>query len=268
MNRSLTAIPFMAVMFIVGILQAVLAIGFILQLPFATALWPFSYSTGRMSYYFLGSIAAAAAASTLWCVWMRQPGAIVGIGLDYLLIFIPMAVFVLQIAAGRGNLIMLGLACISGALFGIWVLFCARRVPITDTRPQPRLVRFSYIVFVVALILVGGAMILKTPNVIPWSITPDISVIYGWMFLGAAGFFAYSLFRPSWINSGSQLIGFLAYDLVLIVPFLNSFGTVAPQLRFNLIVYTGVLVYSGLLAIYYLFIHAETRTPITPYKQR
>jgi len=81
----------------------------------------------------------------------------------------------------------------------------------------------------------------------------------GWMFLGAAFYFAYGLLRPSWLNSAGQMIGFLAYDAVLIVPFLQRLPTVTPENRLGLTIYTGVVVFSGLLAIYFLFLHGPTR---------
>jgi hypothetical protein len=79
------------------------------------------------------------------------------------------------------------------------------------------------------------------------------------MFLGAAVYFAYGLLRPSWLNSAGQLIGFLAYDLVLIVPFLTRLPATAPEFRLGLYIYTTVVTLSGLLAIYYLFLHKPTR---------
>jgi hypothetical protein len=79
------------------------------------------------------------------------------------------------------------------------------------------------------------------------------------MFFGAALYFTYAILRPSWLNSAGQLIGFLAYDIVLIVPFLTRLPSTAPEFRTNLTIYTGIVIYSGLLAIYYLFIHKPTR---------
>jgi hypothetical protein len=79
------------------------------------------------------------------------------------------------------------------------------------------------------------------------------------MFLGAAAYFAYGVFRPGWYNAGGQLAGFLAYDVVLIIPFLQRLPTVEPELRVNLIIYIIVVSYSGLLAIYYLFLYPGTR---------
>jgi hypothetical protein len=67
------------------------------------------------------------------------------------------------------------------------------------------------------------------------------------------------LLRPSWANSAGQLARFLANDVVLIVPFLNWLPILAPEPRTGLIIYTAVVTYSGLLAIYSLFIHKPTR---------
>jgi hypothetical protein len=60
-------------------------------------------------------------------------------------------------------------------------------------------------------------------------------------------------------NAAGQLAGFLAYDLVLIVPFLQRLPNVPADQRLGMYIYTTVVIYSGLLAIYYLFIHPETR---------
>jgi hypothetical protein len=79
------------------------------------------------------------------------------------------------------------------------------------------------------------------------------------MFLGAATYFAYALFRPSWLNAAGPLVGFLAYDVVLIVPFLTRLPSTSPEHVVGLIIYTAVVIYSGLLATYYLFIHKGTR---------
>lgn len=60
-------------------------------------------------------------------------------------------------------------------------------------------------------------------------------------------------------NASGQLAGFLAYDIVLLPPFLTRLPSVAPEYRVSLIIYTAVLVYSALIAGYYLFLHPETR---------
>jgi hypothetical protein len=86
-----------------------------------------------------------------------------------------------------------------------------------------------------------------------------LSVLAGCLFLGAAAYFVYGLVRPSWANAGGQLAGFLAYDLVLIGPLLSRLPAIAPEFRLSLIIYLVVVIYSGLLAVYYLFIYRPTR---------
>ena len=72
--------------------QILLAIAFFFQLPLAMWLWPFPGTTPLTSI-FLASIFAAAAASTLWAVLAEQYAALAGIGLDYLMILVPVAAY-------------------------------------------------------------------------------------------------------------------------------------------------------------------------------
>jgi hypothetical protein len=141
----------------------------------------------------------------------------------------------------------------------VGLFLATRRLPFRDGRRTPRPVRASFALFAAVLLLVGGALVLKRPNIFPWPIPPEQSVLYGWMFLGAMIYFLHGLFRPRWGNAVGQLVGFLAYDLVLIVPFVRHFAAVDPALRTNLILYVAVLVYSGALAGYYLFVDPQWR---------
>jgi hypothetical protein len=97
------------------------------------------------------------------------------------------------------------------------------------------------------------------PNVLPWDISAEGSVVYGWIFLGASCYFIFAVLRPRWENAAGQLMGFLAYDIILILPFINHFSDVRPEHLTSLIIYTIVVVYSALLAIYYLFVAPATR---------
>lgn len=111
-----------------------------------------------------------------------------------------------------------------------------------------------------ALVFVGTLMVLKQPQ-LPWPLSTEESVVYGWMFLGAAAYFVYAVVRPSWGNSSGQLAGFLAYDAILILPFLARFSSpIPPQFVFGHILYVLVVTFSGGLAIYYLFLNPRTRT--------
>lgn len=252
---------FRILLFIGSIIQLIFGIGFAFQISFFTQVWPIRY-TGGLSFIFIGSIFCAAAASQLWCLYMRENGAFAGIALDYVCIFIPLAIFSLQIANGNRTLQIAAVTYILGAVFGAALLIWSLRFPIKDPRPQPLLVRISFIGFIAALLVVGGSLVLKNNGILPWPISVNGGVIYGWMFIGAAAYFAYSVIRPSWLNTGGQLAGFLAYDLVLIIPFLLRLPTLpseAPEYFLGQLLYTVVVVYSGILATYYLFINPKTR---------
>src|SRR5262249_14830784 len=90
------------VLFVVCAFQAFFAIAFFVRLPIALHLWPWA-ATSTLSYIFISSIFAAAAASTLWSVWSNVPGALAGIALDYLVIFVPMAAFALHAGVARSD---------------------------------------------------------------------------------------------------------------------------------------------------------------------
>jgi hypothetical protein len=98
-----------------------------------------------------------------------------------------------------------------------------------------------------------------------FSVLNLLSVMFGWVFMGAAVYFAYGALQRDWHDARGQLLGFLAYDLVLIGPFLADFASVPPGHLLSLVIYVLVLVYSGTLAIFYLFVSPRTRSwPIQP----
>jgi hypothetical protein len=247
-------------LFFVCAAQLFFAVAFFLQWPVAVNLWPFQGTT-PLTFIFISSIFAAAAAPTLWAAATENYGALGGIGLDYLTILAPVAILSFQLANGGSDpkMISYAIACVLGALFGLGLFLWSARFPIKPVPPLPGFVRWSFVFFIIALLIVGGRLVFQITETIPWKITPEIAVIMGWMFLGAAVYFVYTLVRPSWLNAAGQLMGFLAYDVVLIVPFLTRLPTISPENRLGLTVYTGVVIYSGLLAIYFLFLHRPTR---------
>jgi hypothetical protein len=177
------------------------------------------------------------------------------------MILLPVSILSFRLGANSDNsrMIAYGVACVIGAVFGLALFIWSTRIPIDSTLPMPAVVWWSFICFIIALLMVGGRLVLQVPNSSPWMVTPELSVVAGWMFLGAAVYFAYGLLRPSWLNAAGQLIGFLAYDIVLIVPFLTRLPTTAPEFRVGLSIYTAVVTLSAILAIYYLFINKSTR---------
>jgi hypothetical protein len=148
---------------------------------------------------------------------------------------------------------------IISVLFNALLYLLVSGTPIKDDRPVPWLLRASFMLFFIMLIGVAIALITNYQTVFPWPLKPQSSVVFGWIFMGAAFYFFYGFIQPSWGNFCGQLIGFLAYDLVLLAPFLQHFETVKEEHQLSLYVYTAVLLYSALLSIYFLLIHPTTR---------
>ena len=243
-----------------GAALAVLTAGYILQLAWATSTW--LWSDGRLSYLFVGSMLAAVSAGVLWLGVTGEFGAAVGGALNFTVAFTAMGVYMVRLGAfgaeshfGSYALGFFGMAALALG-YAAW----ARQYPIRDARPMPRPVRASLWVFTLALLLVSTALILQSPHVFPWPLKPESSTMFGSMFLGAAMLFGYTATRRTWHEAKAALLPFLAYDLVLIVPFVRLLGEQKPGHLLSLVVYLVVLGYSGALAVYYLFINRATRS--------
>jgi hypothetical protein len=245
---------------VTGALSLALALAFFLQMPVATALWPFP--TSRLSNIFLASIFAATAVPVMWLGLSGDFAAARGGAANLALTNAGIAIFAAQLWTREPQHSgVLAYAGISGALcvLCLSIITWSRRLRFQDTRRTAPLVRASFAVFTIGLLYFGGRLAFSGAELFPWPLKPEQSVIYGWIFLGSAVYFAYGVWRPVWSNAKGQLLGFLAYDVVLIVPFIVHFKTVRPDLWINLVVYVVVIVYSGGLALYYLLLNPETR---------
>jgi hypothetical protein len=238
--------------------QFFFAVAFFFQWSFATDLWPFPGTT-PLTFIFVASIFAAAAAPTLWVAINQRFDLLAGIGLDYLTILTPMTVILFRLSAnGEARMAGYGIVCLFGALFGLVLFVWGLRIPMKKTLPTPGLVRGAFVFFIIALLIVSTRLLLQIPT-IPWALTPELSLLVGWMFIGAAFYFVYGLLRPDWMNAAGQLLGFLAYDIVLIVPFIKRLPNTPAEQMNGMVVYTLVVIFSGLLAVYYLFLSPKTR---------
>jgi hypothetical protein len=242
-----------------GFVALVLAAGFFLQLPWATGAWP--WPAGRLAHIFLASILAAAALPVLWIGISGELAAAAGGALNLSVAYAGVAFHALgqggsadASAAGRFGLVCAVVSVVCAGLF-LW----SRRLPFQDRRPVPGYIRLSFVLFAVILVSVGAKMVWQGAQLFPWPLTEAHTAVYGWIFLGAACYFLYSIAIPVAGTTTGQLLGFLAYDLVLIVPFAQHFDKVTPALRINLWVYLAVLVFSALLALHALGLHRATR---------
>ena len=243
---------------ILGVLSFILTIGLCTKMPLMTNILP---STSSFPLYtFLASITASISASLLWIGFSGELGAGAGGALDLAVFYAGLAIFQLHSQQYGSQHLLTGVILwllVASVSLGIFLWF--RRYPIGDEQLLPLPLRISFGGFVVVLLLAGTALLLRVPNVFAWPLNPLSSAIMGCFFLGSACYFLYGLFIPRWHNACGQLWSFLAYDIVLIVPFLLHFATVNPARMPSLIVNTLILVFSSVLALYYLLIKKETR---------
>jgi hypothetical protein len=242
----------------------VLAAGFAFGAHWAHSLWPFDYTSG-LSFTFVASIIAAAAASTLWCAVTRNLRALVGGGIDAMVITLPIATYALIL--GRKSLRMFALAAIVTAVVALLISVRYWRYRFQDTRPTPVLVRISFVLFILALGIPGVQMIAGNTRILPWDAPREVTIIYGWAFIGSAVYFVYGLIFPNWSNAMGQLFGTIAYDAVLIGPLISLFYHVANDRRLSLIIYVAAVLYSGVIAIYFLLLAPESRVFGAPHQR-
>ncbi len=242
-----------------GVVVLSVSVVFLLAPDWAQYLWPWEMS--RLSRIFIASILAASAIPVIWAGLTDEIAAVASGSIDLSVMYALMAIYLLVLGAEAPNVgaTLLGVASVAFAV-GLAMLFIwSERIPFRDRRPMPRPVFLSFWAFASVLMVVGTLLALGVPNIFPWPLARDTSAMYGFIYLGAAAYFVYGIAKPVWGNAKGQLLGFLAYDVVLIPPFLRHFSTVRPEMRMSLIVYTTVLFVSAAIAIHYLFLNSATR---------
>jgi hypothetical protein len=241
-----------------GIATLVLALGFFEGAGWATNLWPWPDS--RLSFIFLASILAAIALPVLWIAVSGEFAAIQAGAIELTITYGATFAYLVTLSGDHGQpdlapyLVAFGLAFASTAAAFAW----SRRLGWRDERPMPATVRASFAALAVILLAAGTALVFHA-DIFPWDLRSESSVIFGFIYLGAAVYFIHGFARPRWSNAKGQLIGFLAYDIVLIGPFVDRFGEASGGQLLSLSIYTAVLLASGALAFYYLFVSESTR---------
>lgn len=247
-----------------GLVAVVLAFGFVLEWSAVTDLWP--WPDGHYSYLFLGSIFAAVAAAVAVVLWSDDIGVLAPGALNLTVTLGGQSLYLLVLyrREERSELLVAALVLGVGALSNAGVLWWSRgRVP-RDLTPLPTGCRVAFVAFTVALVATGLALVLGADRVFPWVLSRETAVMCGLIFIGDACFFAYAVARPLWTLARAQLAAFLAYDLVLIGPFLGLADDVADGHGLSLVVYTCVLVVSGAIAVWYLTLTPSTRMTARP----
>lgn len=252
--------------------QVPVGVGLYLNADWATGLWPLP--DVRMTYIFLASIVASTAALIIWPMVRDDPGAWRAAAFNLSTATPPLGLYLLWLGRDSDNrdLIAPGIAFV---LFGVvWIAVgrMLRTIPVRNTRQLPQIVRIVFVGFCVLLIPLGGALLFQVENIFPWTISPENSTVAGIIFLSAAALFMFILANPLWIYGEAGFASFLAYDLVLLVPYLdfyrnrNDADTVASYYgsaytapagdngvgELSLVIYLTVLIVSAIAAIAFL----------------
>ena len=249
------------VMIVSGLGVAMLAAGYAVNDAWATTTWP--WPDAGLSHLFVGSILAAVSVIFIWIGAVGEWGAVPAGALNICIISGGWSIYLLiRAAEGHGQLpyaSALAAGAVASTTIGLW----ARKLPLRDQRKMPAPLRWAFVLFVAVLASAGTSLLLRA-QVFPWSVDERSAVMFGCIFWGAATYFLSSLVNPRWHNARGQLLGFLAYDLVLLPRYVVLLGShnlpYGPQTNFlSLGVYIGILVFSAVVAIYYLFVDPSTR---------
>lgn len=247
---------------IAGLASIVLAIAFVDEASWALDLWPWEAS--RLSYIFIASILVAIASPVLWIAVTGELAAMQAGAIDLAVTYGAATIYLVTLAGDAGQPSLGPYIAVFGIGFVAMVItfMRSRSIPWQDQRPMPSPVRLSFAAFAVMLIGAGLALVFQA-DIFPWELGDESSVMFGLIYLGAAAYFIWGFLHPAWPNAAGQLIGFLAYDLVLIGPFVDQFSVASGGQLTSLIVYTAFVLYSGSLAVHYLFFAEETRLRVT-----
>jgi hypothetical protein len=243
---------------IVGAAQLILAAGFFFQMPWATALWPLPDT--RLSYIFIAAILAGGAAPLIWIGRSGELGALASYGLGFGVMYAGMGIAALRFYTldQRTPLAWFGMAMCLLAALGLLLFLLTRRYTL-GAQPAPRIVRVAFAAEVLVLAGAGALLALKVPNTLPWSLSAESSVLYGWVFLGLACYYLYAVVDPRWKQALGPLLGFLVYDLVLFGPLFARYGRIQPEHMRGQLAASAIIIFSAALGVYYLFVNQATR---------
>lgn len=247
-----------------GVLSAALAVGYFLQMPWALATWP--WQDGRLSHIFISSVLAAVAAAMLWIGKSTQFAGAAGGFLHMATMLGGAALVFFPLGQERADtrLTAYALVCAVAAAGCVAAFAWAQRQPTLINRRLPTALRVWCVLYILIVIPAGIALIRRAPGIMPWPLKPESSMVYGWIFVAAAWSFVYPLWRPQVEHIRVGLVGFLAYDAVLLVPFVRHFETVRPELHTSLLLYVVALSVSTAVSLYYLFLNRDTRIVMNP----
>jgi hypothetical protein len=245
----------------VGLAATVLSVGFLLRWPIATQTWPVSVTP--LTYTFLAAYALGLVAALVWVAATAETVGLQGIGLTTAVAFGSMSIVLGGMVGGRPELVTNLVAVIGLCVGGVVTLAIGLRQPVRDRRLTPPPLRLACLIVAGLLLTLGVPLILRVPDVMPWTLDLDSGALIGGMFLGSAAYFTYGALRSAWPHAAGPLAALLAYDLVLTVPLIAAFPTARPEHVTVLVPYIAVLISTAVLGAYVFLVDRRTRVPTT-----
>jgi hypothetical protein len=251
-----------------GLAFTILAVGFIARIPWTVSLLPLHFDTtynDTLGFMFIASMVSAWGVSSIYIGATGKIAPAFTTLINYILVFGGLGILYLQLSLQNTNsvnqsaLSVMGIFSILIALFSAYWLWLLRNTAVSNPIPMPKTLRRAIGVMTLFVGITSMSLIVFKYNILPWDGTTIFGIVYGWLFVGTGAALLYALVRNKWEIVAAQLLGFLAYDLVLIPPFIDFFSQVRPDKLPGLIMYFCFVVGSAILAIYYLFFDVRTR---------
>ena len=246
-----------------GFFFLALAVGFVFQVPWVTALW--RWLEGPIASGYLAAILSSFAAGSFLLAWSGEWRAAIGGTAALIITCLGFATHVaVRAALGEGDDLLTHAAVLAVvAALAVSTLVASLKSGATDTRPVPRGLRYFFLAFALLVLVCGIGLLFGAAGIMPWDLAPQSSLLTGWIFVGLSFEYAYVALRGAVPDARVLLVGFLVYGTVFALPMLRYLGAVEPSHLVSLVANLGVLVLSAPLAIFYLTM-AEATRPIVP----
>jgi hypothetical protein len=156
------------------------------------------------------AILGGGAAPLIWIGISEQYEALSGYGLSFGIMYAGMALAALVFyLRSRQSAFFVFALVLGGAALSYAILFVRTRRLVPASQPTPPIVRLAFLVEIMVLAGAGLLLLWNIPNTLPWNISPESSVLYGWVFLGLAFYYLHAVWKPQWIHALGPLLGFL-----------------------------------------------------------
>jgi hypothetical protein len=269
----------------------VLSIGFFFRSDWAMNAW--AWPEAKMSYVFLAAIGAATVGALVWVAISGDVAALAPGAINTTVSMMLGSVYFGQrgIRQDDGEMLIWAAICLGYGIPVFRIYLWSRSRVVLSTMPTPTYVRWFFLGAASVLAVVGFLAYVQLPHIYPWDVQSGTSSLFGALFLGAASVFVYGLARPVWAFAAGNLWAFLAYDIILLIPYIAMIGDDSDSTTGggyydyygggtaststgdgvnvpSLVIYLTVISLSLLVICYTLFVRPQTRIHWRPIEIR